>query len=287
MKKYTFEEYHKLLMESFKKINEFMEENNIKWWGHSGTLLGAARHGDIIPWDDDIDMAMTIFDWKNNQKKIEEFLETIGWEVFDRVEVKGLDATRMFSKEKIIIEFEGQEYITKLFIDVMLAIPKDEISKFKRKIWSWFNQYNYIFTNNYRLIPYYGWFGTKVKRIYGFVNFLVFFQKILLYIFTFWVPILQKKYLKKKNYAHENVAMYYNYDNRGVIYNIHKINSKLKFGDTTIFVSDDWKNELIIWFGNSWTELPPKWNRVPHHFVLTKKDGKNDKKYKISPYIFI
>ncbi len=111
---------------------------------------------------------------------------------------------------------------------------------------------------------------------------------MLFYPLTFWVPIKKRLFLKKKSYYSENVAMYYNYDNNGIIYNLNKINTKHKFGDTEVYSSDDWENELNIWFGeNKWKETPPKWNQVPHHLFLTKVDGKSEKKYKIDPYIII
>lgn len=42
-------------------LNEFMsvcDRNNIKYYACAGTILGAARHRGIIPWDDDIDVMM-------------------------------------------------------------------------------------------------------------------------------------------------------------------------------------------------------------------------------------
>lgn len=46
------------LHETFRYTIKLLEDNNLRYWTCGGTTLGAVRHNDIIPWDDDIDIYM-------------------------------------------------------------------------------------------------------------------------------------------------------------------------------------------------------------------------------------
>jgi lipopolysaccharide cholinephosphotransferase len=49
---------HAALMDALMKLDVFLTDRGIDWWLDSGSLLGAARYGHLIPWDDDIDIGV-------------------------------------------------------------------------------------------------------------------------------------------------------------------------------------------------------------------------------------
>lgn len=52
------EQAHVRLLEALIAFARVCDEHSLTYWIDAGTLLGAARNGDFIPWDDDVDVAM-------------------------------------------------------------------------------------------------------------------------------------------------------------------------------------------------------------------------------------
>lgn len=55
-------------LKMLKDITKACEENGIEYYLACGTMLGAVRHGGFIPWDDDIDLYMTVKNYKRFRK---------------------------------------------------------------------------------------------------------------------------------------------------------------------------------------------------------------------------
>lgn len=65
--------YQLYLLDMLKDFDQICKNLGLKYWLSSGTLIGAARHGGFIPWDDDIDVEMLKEDY---EKLLATFKET-------------------------------------------------------------------------------------------------------------------------------------------------------------------------------------------------------------------
>lgn len=59
------------MLEMLTYLDEICKENDIKYWLGAGNLLGAVRHGEYIPWDDDVDIEMLREDYEKLIKILE------------------------------------------------------------------------------------------------------------------------------------------------------------------------------------------------------------------------
>lgn len=63
-KKEVLAEIHIVQLKMLKAVVALFEKYNLRYSIYCGTLLGAVRHKGFIPWDDDIDLAMPLKDYR-------------------------------------------------------------------------------------------------------------------------------------------------------------------------------------------------------------------------------
>ena len=111
-----------IMLDILKAVHDICEENNIRYWLSSGTLLGCIRYQGFIPWDDDLDIAMP-------RKDYEKFLE-IAQDLLPKnlfLQTKLTDPAYPLNFAKIrrlgtklveIGEKENEDYFQGIFIDI-------------------------------------------------------------------------------------------------------------------------------------------------------------------------
>lgn len=127
--------YWAALQEVILVVHETCEKLGISFCAEWGTLLGAVRHGGMIPWDDDIDICMTRPDF-------ERFLETApnvlpeGYRVFT---YRNQDSDNMINQivacPTMVIDYEqlprfhGYPYSVVIDLSVLDALPENPEEK--------------------------------------------------------------------------------------------------------------------------------------------------------------
>ena len=71
MSELNLEEHHKWCLEALRQLDKIFQDNHIPYYLIEGSALGAIRHSNIIPWDDDIDIGIYLKD----RDRVSELLE--------------------------------------------------------------------------------------------------------------------------------------------------------------------------------------------------------------------
>ena len=134
--KYGNLELHKVLLSAMKDVDRICRENGLKYYIHSGTLLGAVNFKGFIPWDDDVDIVMFPNDFATFQEVIEN-------EYSNKYKLKTFDNTPEWHTKLNKLLINGTEVITtdgkkqNIFIDICVlhSMPDSRIMRFfQRKI---------------------------------------------------------------------------------------------------------------------------------------------------------
>lgn len=79
MRRMENKDIHAVDLELLKHIDAFCRDRNITYFLDCGTLLGAARDGGFIPWDDDADIVMPRPDY---ERFVKEYVDSDGYRLY-------------------------------------------------------------------------------------------------------------------------------------------------------------------------------------------------------------
>lgn len=114
------------------EIDRICRKHDIKYWLDGGSLLGAVRHGGFIPWDDDIDIAMTLDDSRRfAEVALKELRSGL---VLQTPETEHTREPIMKVRDLNSFYVEGTEdfsldYSKGLFVDIFPFIPYPNVSR--------------------------------------------------------------------------------------------------------------------------------------------------------------
>lgn len=263
MKKINEEEIKKISLEIMKDIHRVCKENNIKYTLIGGSLIGAIRHKGIIPWDDDIDLAM-------KREEYEKFIRIYSKNHNNQYEiltnVKNKDYYYLFAKvidKRTLVDEQTVLDIKDLgvFVDIF---PIDNISSKKmkhtlRKI-KWYTK-----ALAYRI--------TKKRRnnIKEYIKKIVFrkdFQK--------YLNKIQEISLKENNKICENAGVLVCGTGKKDIFPSEIFNEYIEvpFEDANFMIIKEYEIFLKHRFGD-YMKLPPIEEQQSHHDMVAYWKGED------------
>lgn len=135
MKLMTLAELQDVQYEILCEFAEFCDINNLRYFLFGGTLLGAVRHGDFIPWDDDIDVSMPREDYERLIKLATES----PWQNYRIVQyvqpfIKMIDLRTVMHERMLKDQFKAQQVFVDIFPIDGLPINERERKKHFKKI---------------------------------------------------------------------------------------------------------------------------------------------------------
>lgn len=265
MEKISLEQTKKIQVNMLEYIHNICEKNNINYFLIGGSLLGAVRHKGMIPWDDDIDIALLRNDYNKlisilKKEKSNEYMilnNQIQKDYF-------YPFSKLINKKTVLIEnnFESIENYG-VYVDIFAidSLPEDEKEINKR--YKMQKRYqNMIFLaaadnskNKNILKRIMRDFCKKILKLYGYKNIVNKYDRI----------CTKYNYLKNSKLAISNWPIYSKENEIQKLADYKNI-MEIEFEKLYVKVPKNYDRILTTAFGN-YMELPPEEKRVSNHNI--------------------
>lgn len=255
----TIEELQAIETEIVKEVALICKRNNIDYFLHCGSVLGAIRHGGPIPWDTDVDMIIPYNQYDN-------FIDSIREELSDKFYVDYYDVNNIYPALFARIGLKG--YSTKvLHVDLFKLVGVSPISEEQKQYTKKSKLFRDLYFPKKQTEKYYGKTSFKRKLYYRIL-------KILLLPFS-------DKWIIKKFENHCNLIPFKDAEfvtNPSGHYGMKNILPKAYYGkgkyvqyaDFEVRIPEKYHEYLINYYGD-YMSLPPKEERrVKENYKIIK-----------------
>ncbi|MBO4482693.1 MAG: LicD family protein [Prevotella sp.] len=260
--------WNDILMGCLHKFVEICEAHQLTYFCVGGTVIGAVRHGGMIPWDDDIDIAMPRPDYDRFRKLCKTI--DLGHYELATPELKGYPFffSKFCDKDTSLIEIENVPCLYGIYIDIF---PIDGTSSDKAEATRMMKTFKRV--------------SNKIDATIAHLNFkeyigLLFQPKewgrmaFQTASFLFGRETIRKRLISKLNAiatSHDfNTSQYIaNYGGAWAEKEIHPKEwilplTKKKFEDTEVYIPGNYHEYLTQMYGD-YMQLPPEEKRISHH----------------------
>lgn len=247
-------------------VDDICKKNNINYFLVGGSLLGAIRHKGFIPWDDDIDIAMTRRDFNKFCKIIDKYTSNYFIDYFFENKSYFLLFPKIREKNSIFLEKDLINYTGPkgIGIDIFILdyVRNEKQANFRFKLVSFIRKF--LLLKNYRKIN--DCNKSFVKILYYIVKLI---SNSFLHILTIWIMKGNKKFRYFMNYGSKY----------GVKKQLHEVEKyfpaiEAEFEGKMYKIPKDYDYVLKKIYGNDYMQLPPEEKRVTHNPIKIKfEDG--------------
>lgn len=255
-----------IILQTYKYTAEFCRKHNLRFYACGGTMLGAVRHNDIIPWDDDIDLYMPREDY-DKLLSLRNEMKGTGYDIIS-LNDKGyyLPYAKVINVNTTIWEYSGYEFVIGEFVDIF---PLDNFNCSDEQIIELQKRMSYYYTNYKFSIR-----SDKFKLIkHLFLNFrLKTILRLIFYGFVFnnseniakKIMNIHTKYTEKEGEKCVCISQW-----EGKIFKREWFDDciEMPFSDTTVPVPRKYDEYLKLLYGN-YMELPPLEKRISNHQII-------------------